>query len=439
MNNPRIYIAIATFHPLVGGAEKQALMQGRCLRARGIEATVLTFHHRSEWPQREEIEGVPVIRVAGSVLHNRSQFPRPVQKLLYLIAMMLMGWSVWRHRQHFDMLHVYQLNIIALPTAFACWLARKAMIVAIRCVGSEVPLDTHQSLQAGSLDPSLPCLRLPGRFKPGHDLEDLERLGQPFVRLTHTLLLRIHAVVLVLSTRMKRYPAAHHFPLPDVRLIPNGIDITQYSPQDVQLQTAQANRERACTVVCVARLSYEKGIDTLLHAWHLVQHEMPEARLRIVGDGILRSQLPDMAEALGISSSVTFAGEQRDIPAQLHSASFAVSSSRWEGMPNAVLEAMACGLPCIATRVSGSEDIIQHGRNGLLVDAGDYHAMAQAILALLRNPDCVRAYGQAARERIEQGYALEHITDRYVALYQHIFERRKLNNQRKKVTQPCVE
>lgn len=435
MHNPRIYIAIATFHPLIGGAEKQALMQGRSLRARGIEATVLTFHHESSWPKHEEIDGVPVIRVGGSVLHNRRQLPRPLQKILYLVAMIIMGWSVWRHRQHFDILHVYQLNIIALPTAFACWIARKAMVVAIRCTGSETPLSAHQSSLAGPLDPNLPCLRIPGRFKSGHDLEDLERLGKPIVHLTHALLLRIHAVVLVLSTRMKEYPATHKFPLPDMQLIPNGIDITQYHPQ----AGSPSTEERAYTAVCVARLSYEKGIDVLLQAWNLVHHEEPQAHLLIIGDGPLHAQLPGMAEALGLSQSVTFAGAQRDIPAQLCRGSFAVSSSRWEGMPNAILEAMACGIPCVATRVSGSEDIIQHDKNGLLVEAGDYSAMAQAILKLLRDPERTCRYGQAARVRIEQAYSLEHVTDRYVALYQHIFQSRILNKQKRKVTQQCVE
>lgn len=435
MDKPRIYIAIATFYPLIGGAEKQALMQARCLRARDIAATILTFHHESAWPRCEEIEGVPIIRVAGSVLHKRGQLPRPLQKLLYMVAMIIMGWSVWRHRHHFDILHVYQLNIIALPTAFACWLARKAMIVAIRCTGSETLLGTHQSLLAGALNPELPCLRVPERIIAGNDLEDLERLGKPIVRLTHALLLHIHAVVIVLSSRMQNYPAAHNFPLPDMQLIPNGVDLTRFYPQTETLCDAQ----KAWTVVCVARLSYQKGIDILLQAWRLVYSVEPQAHLRLVGDGPLQCQLAEMARSLGISQSITFAGPQQNIPAQLYRGSIAVLPSHWEGMPNVILEAMACGIPCVATRLSGSEDIIQHGKNGLLVEVGDYQAMAEAILTLLRDPERTRMYGLAARLRIEQAYSLEHITDRYVALYQHIFQSRTLNNQRKKVTQQCVE
>ncbi len=450
MHNPRIYIAIATFHPIIGGAEKQALMQARCLRARGIAATILTFHHESAWPKREEIEGVPVIRVGGSVLHNRRQLPRPLQKLFYMVAMIIMGWSLWRHRQHFDILHVYHLNFMALPAAFVCWLAHKPMIAAVRSTGSGI--STHQSLLAGSLDPGLPFLRVPGRIKTDNDLEDLERLGRPIVHLTHALLLRIRAIIIVLSTRMKDYPVAHNFSLPDIQLIPNGVDTTCFHPlqpqelgdengqaQEFSSVSTPATGQRAWTVVCVARLNFEKGIDVLLHAWHLVHLEAPQAHLRIVGDGPLLAQLQCMAQKLAISDCITFVGTQYDIPAQLYRGSIAVLPSRSEGMPNAILEAMACGIPCVATRVSGSEDLIQHGKNGLLVDVYDYPAMAQAILTLLRDPERVHVYGQAARKRIEQAYSLDHITDIYVALYQCIFQNKTLNNQRRKVTQQCVE
>lgn len=408
-------------------------MQGRSLCARDIQVTIITFHHDISWPAREKIEGVPIIRIGGKLLHNRRQFPRPCQKLLYLLALLFMGWSLWQRRQHFDILHIYHLNLMALSAAFACWLARKPMIAAIRSTGSGI--STHQSLLAGSLDPDLPFLRVPGRVKTDNDLEDLERLGKPVVHLTHALLLRIRAVIIVLSSRMKDYPAAHNFPLPDIQLIPNGVDITRFRPQVETLPTEQ----KAWTVVCVARLNYEKGIDVLLHAWHLVHKEAPQAHLQIIGDGPLLSQLQCMAQVLGITQCITFAGTQHDIPAQLHRASIAVLPSRSEGMPNAILEAMACAIPCVATRVSGSEDLIQHDKNGLLVDVYDYQAMAQAILTLLRDPPRTRACGQAARVRIEQEYSLEHITDTYVALYQRVFQSSTVRISRKKVAHQCVE
>jgi glycosyltransferase involved in cell wall biosynthesis len=153
-----------------------------------------------------------------------------------------------------------------------------------------------------------------------------------------------------------------------------------------------------------------------------VQQQDPLARLIIVGGGPLRQQLLNMAEALGISGSTEFAGIHNDVAGQLRRAGLAVLPSRWEGMPNALLEAMACGLPCVATCVSGSEDIIEHGVNGLLVDVADYHNLADALLTLLHNPALARQYGRAALTTIEQRYSLEHITDLYLDFYHNMIE-----------------
>jgi len=219
---------------------------------------------------------------------------------------------------------------------------------------------------------------------------------------------------------MRGYLAAHDFDVPDVQLIPNGVDITRF--ESTHADTSIGEREQV--VVCVSKLRYEKGIDVLLQAWQLVHQQAPQARLIIVGSGYLQPQLECMAHALGIAASVEFAGLQSDVPAQLHRGSLAVLPSRWEGMPNALLEAMACGLPCVATRVSGSEDIIQHGVNGLLVEPEDYQGMALALLTLVRDPVLTREYGQAARELIERHFSLERIVDKYVELYHRITDGR---------------
>jgi len=177
---------------------------------------------------------------------------------------------------------------------------------------------------------------------------------------------------------------------------------------------------RAQTVICVSKMRYEKGIDVLLQAWRLVHEQTPNARLIIVGSGPIQPQLERLASALCISDSVEFAGLQSDVSSQLHRGKIGVLPSRWEGMPNALLEAMACGLACVATAVSGSEDIIQYGSNGFLVEPEDYEGMAQALLTLLRDPQLIQKFGLAARETIENNYSLGHITNMYIELYQRL-------------------
>ena len=429
MPNPRIYIVTATFLPSVGGAEKQAFAQGRSLREKGYETTVVTFRHDRTWPQRELIEGVPVIRVAGTILGGREKLPRPLQKLAYLLAMLVMGWTLWRHRQRYDILHVYQLSLLALPAALVCHLVGKPMLVAVRSADSGKATSSHNktSLLVGPLDATTPWLQVDERLqangrrvKARSDLEVLAGMGKPVIRSLSSLLHSNHAVVIILSSRMKSSLTEHGFNLPAVQLIPNGVDITRFSPAHVD--NSIDGREQI--VVCVSKLRYEKGIDVLLQAWHLVHQQAPQARLIIVGNGGLQFQLECMAKALGIANSVEFAGLQTDVPTQFHRGGLAVLPSRFEGMPNALLEAMACGLPCVATRVSGSEEIIQHGVNGLLVEPEDYRGMAQALLTLLHDPLLAQKYGQAARETVERHYSFEQVMDRYVELYQRIAEHR---------------
>ncbi len=330
MSNPRIYIVTATFLPAVGGVEKQAFIQGRSLQKRGYEVTIITFRHYKAWPRREMIEGVPVIRVAGMLLEDRWKLPRPLQKLAYLLAILVMGWTLWKHRRYYDILHVYKLTALALLAALVCRLTGKLMLVSVRSAGSSDLVRTYDttSLLAGPLDATAPWLRVDGRLRSGgranaiSDLEVLERMGKPVVRLTHSLLQSIQAVVVVLSSRMRDHLAEHGFHLPDMQFIPNGVDITRFNP------THDDTNERAQVVVCITGLRYEKGIDVLLQAWYLVHQQVPQARLIIVGRGSLQSQLERMADALGIADSVEFTGLQSDVPAQLHRGSIAVLPSR---------------------------------------------------------------------------------------------------------------
>jgi glycosyltransferase involved in cell wall biosynthesis len=158
-----------------------------------------------------------------------------------------------------------------------------------------------------------------------------------------------------------------------------------------------------------------------------VQKQKPEARLILVGDGPSEAQLKRLARELNILKSVEFAGQQSDVAGQLHRANIGILPSRWEGMPNALLEYMASGLASIATRVSGSEDLIQPGANGLLVESEDYVEMAQALLTLLGNAELIQKYGAAARQTVEQAYTIDYVTKRYLEVYQRLVARQNIS------------
>src|SRR5207245_2074604 len=122
--------------PLVGGAEKQAFVQSRSLHERGFETTIITFRYSRTWPQREVMEGVTVMRVAALLLGHREKLPRLLKKVSYLLAALVLVWTLWRQRHYYDVLHVYQLNFLAVLTAMLCRLAGKPMIISLRTAGS---------------------------------------------------------------------------------------------------------------------------------------------------------------------------------------------------------------------------------------------------------------------------------------------------------------
>ncbi len=415
---PRIYIAITTFYPYVGGAETQTLAQSQRLLEAGHKVQIVTFRHKHTWAPREMVKGVPVIRLAGLLLGRRDKLPRPIQQFLYLISLLIMSWTIWQHRKKFDVLQVCQFSLLALPLAIVCRLAKKPMTIVVISAGADKATKTSGAakLIAGPLDPNSPWLQVDGKTWIDGDLYGLKSAGERVVRYTRTLLTQIGAVVIVLSSRMLRYLKENDFDLPGTQLIPNGVDITRFQP----LPPDEDSEQRARVVVCVSKARYEKGLDVLLQAWHLVQKQQPEAKLVIVGSGPIQTQLEQMASALGIAQSVEFAGLQSDVPGQLHRGLIGILPSRWEGMPNALLEAMASGQACIATRVSGSEDLIQHGVNGLLVEPENYEEMADALVTLLEDTALAQKYGVAARSTVEQSYTLEHVLNMYTTIYKRL-------------------
>ncbi len=420
-NKPRIYVAITTFHPILGGSESQTLAQCQQLLKTGHHVEVLTFRYDHTWLARETIEGVPVRRVGGLFLGRRANMPRLLQRLMYLFAMIVMSWTLWKDRNNYDVLQVCLLSQLTLPLAIVCLLARKPMTVVLISASGEKNKDPNaiRTLMAGPLDPNTPWLKVGSKnqVRIEGDIYGLKAAGNFVFYSTRFLLKRIKAVLIVLSSNMLQELDENDFHLPGTLLIPNGVDLSRFCLAPANLAD---DEQRKKTVVCVSRLDYQKGIDVLLQAWRLVQEQVPAARLRIVGDGSLQDKLQRLAEAINITQSVEFVGRKSDVPAQLHHGTIAVLPSRTEGMPNALLEAMACGSACVATRVSGSEDLIQHGVNGLLVDAENYESLAQALLTLLRDPDLTCKYGQAARASIEEHYSLEKITNTYVEVYNRL-------------------
>lgn len=163
---------------------------------------------------------------------------------------------------------------------------------------------------------------------------------------------------------------------------------------------AEAVRPTGAPVIgAISRLSHEKNVGLLLKAFALVAKEIPEATLRVYGDGPERETLASLAESLGIGPKTAFLGHVPEAGTRCGEfAIFAVPSSR-ESFGLAALEAMACGVPVVATKVGGLPELILDGETGMLVPPEDERAMADALLKVLREPELARRLGEAGRVR----------------------------------------
>lgn len=191
------------------------------------------------------------------------------------------------------------------------------------------------------------------------------------------------------------------------RVILNGVDLARFG--------AEPSPE-AGQILFIGRLARPKRPDLVLRAFRVVRAQLPEAGLQLVGDGPQRSELEALARQLGVENA-RFLGTRDDIPDLLCRVSCLVLASDWEGCPLAVLEAMAAGVPVVATRVGGVEELVEDGRTGSLVDAGDEQGLAAAIVALLSDPARAATLGANGRERARARFSRERMAAEVLSVY----------------------
>jgi glycosyltransferase involved in cell wall biosynthesis len=197
------------------------------------------------------------------------------------------------------------------------------------------------------------------------------------------------------------------------RIIHNGIDLAKFRPR-------QDNAPHPLTIIQVGRFYREKSHHTTLRAFALLTHTIPDAQLLLIGDGPLRSELEIEAARLGIQTAVTFMGIREDIPHQLSNADLFWMPSEREGSPLACLEAMAAGLPVIASAVGGLSELIEPGINGCLIRPGNAEELAETTIDLFRNPRKRRRLSDNALTTVHRSFSIEATADHYIQAYRDL-------------------
>lgn len=231
------------------------------------------------------------------------------------------------------------------------------------------------------------------------------------------------AVVLVSEAARAQHQQRGRLAGHNVTVVHNGVDVDAFANGDrerVRSELGLAGGQPA--LLSISALRKGKGLEVVLRAFALLARRRPDLRLLVAGEGALRGRLEQQARDLGVDAQVRWLGLRRDVADLLAASDIVVLASRQDAFPTVLLEAMAAARPVAATRVGGIPEIVAEGETGVLVEAGDPEALAEAVDGLLRDPDRAAALGRAGRCRARTHFSTALWTQRLLALYERIAE-----------------
>ena len=383
------------FPPDYGGGARLALKLSQKLMERGVSVTVFSGHKKQE-TLCETLQGIPITRIP---------LPDTDWRSLISFYARLMG-ALWKARGSFDVLHAHAIHHHAYAGFLIGKILEKPTLAKISLLGHDDPASIRK-----------------------------RRLGR-----IQTILLRQATTLVAVSQEISRAATATGWPSARLVPIPNGVDTDHFQPPTPE--SKESARRKLCLAdadfvgVFVGGVMFRKGLHTLFKAWLKVKRIWPHAILLIVGPcdkrshwGIDESYVEELRHTLETEDaigSVRFVGQVEDPKLALQASDLFLLPSHSEGMPNALLEAMACGLPFVATRLGVIEELASDKQRCYLIPIDDDLQLADSIMKLAAQRELRQILGEQARRKVETHYSLNAISDRYVSLYQSLVHQHRL-------------
>jgi len=393
----KLCVVSPLYHPSLGGLGRQAkLLTERLAEDNDIELFVIARRMKG-MPPAEFSPRVRVIRAWSfyprmHIIEDRISIKNLLTSLSFCISC---GWFLWKNRKQYDIVHFHGAGLPLIINLPLLKLLRKKVIAKVAA--------SNLGTEAGSLK---------GRyFGIGSLLAECMKKVDVFVAI---------------SEEIKRGLIRDGIEETKIKQIPNFVDIENYrrpSPFEKTELKKKLGLKDDVVVLFSGRFVPRKGVNYLLEAWVRVQREIPSVKLVLLGDGPTFKEMQSYAERLGIKGSVLFKGHVSNVKEFLQSADLFVLPSLQEGMPNALLEAMACALPTVATRIGGVEDIIEDGYNGILVKPADPESLASGLKKLIENKSLRKSIADNAYKTIIEKYSLESVVPRYIRLYKELLQK----------------
>jgi glycosyltransferase involved in cell wall biosynthesis len=368
---------ISSFHPVVGGSERQAKQLAAKLMARGVDVCVLTRRYAA-LRSYEKVDGIPV--------HRAPAFgPRAIASIVFILSSLI--WLFF-NQHRYQIVHCHQVLSPATIGSLAKMLWGKRLVVKIPGAGSDGGIAQVKTMP-------FPSLR-----------KRLMRHVDQFVYLSDAAYEELVGLGLV-GAAVK---------------LPNGVDTDRFGPVTAKTKTAlreSLGLPHSRLVIFTGRVSALKRLDILLKSWASVVRSpcAPSCHLLLLGEGERSEPLKTLARRLDIEEHLSFLGERENVVEYLQASDVFVLPSESEGISNSLLEAMACGLATVATDVGGTGEVLRHQQNGLLVAPKNQSQLTEALLLVLKNRTLAEQLGHEARNTAEARYSLDAVVEQYVGLY----------------------
>jgi glycosyltransferase involved in cell wall biosynthesis len=359
-----IALFFSSFVP--GGTERQMIELSRRLDRRLFTVHLVCFHRCGAWQARAEEHAASVTEFPISAFRRTDTLHQ------------MRAFARWCRATDIALVHTVDIyaNIFGLPAAAA---AR----VPVR-IGNRREINPDKSLAMIALQ-----------------------------RAAYSCAQRVIANSSAVAQRLRNEGVLHTA----IDIIPNGIDVAVF--------TTRAPGDRPLRrVITVANLRPEKAHEVLIDAAASLVATNPDLEFRVVGDGPRLAELSALAAARGVGTHMRFFGHRDDVPELLRESDVFVLPSRSEAFPNGLIEAMAAGLPVVATAVGGIVELVQHGKNGLLIRPGDSRDLANAIQQLIDDRPRAAALACEARRSIESCYSFERMVKEFERVYLRELQRR---------------
>ena len=393
----KICIFTETYYPVVGGGETQARLLAEGLITNGHSVIVLTRRSDSLLRQHENYGDVNVYRLGPVGSGQLKKWGLLLSSLPALV----------RLRDQYDLIFVSGYRIVGLTAVLVGKLFRKPVILKADSQGEM----TGEYFESGLKKFGVSRSSVPFRL---------------FLGFRNVILKKADAF-LAISAEIASEWTSNRIPRNKIHLIPNGVDTNRFAPVGAEQKSILREKlnlpQNATVAIFTGRLVSYKGLPLLLKVWKEIRCQHKNVLLLLVGNGGLdihncEAELREYVKSAGLEKEVIFSGAVQNVPEYLQASDLFVFPTENDAFSSSIVEAMACGLPVVATPVGAIKTIVTHRETGLLVEPRNFNQLFDALDIILSDKVLASRLGLSARQAGQNQYAAGSMTRQYLSLFQ---------------------